>query len=119
MITATRVGSFEVVSLLDGVEDMDNPNGMMDTFRAPSEAAWDPYRALYPAVFSTTGGWRFHDRGTLGAHRRSHDPRPAFPNATYVIHRADIEWERAAAGESAEDAAVWDALLSPSKQQAS
>ena len=37
----------------------------------------------------------------------------AFPNARYLIQRADIEWQREAAKESDEDRAVWETLLAP------
>jgi glyoxylase-like metal-dependent hydrolase (beta-lactamase superfamily II) len=40
------------------------------------------------------------------------DGTPAFPNARYVVQRADVEWLRALASESDEDRAVWG-LLAP------
>jgi glyoxylase-like metal-dependent hydrolase (beta-lactamase superfamily II) len=41
------------------------------------------------------------------------DGAPAFPNARYLIHHADIEWLREAAKEDDEDRAVWETLLAP------
>lgn len=40
-------------------------------------------------------------------------PVPAFPSARYVLQRADLEWERRAAGEDEEDAVIWRRLLAP------
>jgi glyoxylase-like metal-dependent hydrolase (beta-lactamase superfamily II) len=40
-------------------------------------------------------------------------PSPAFPNARYVVQRADLAWEREAARESDEDEAIWRLLLAP------
>jgi len=41
------------------------------------------------------------------------DGTPAFPRARYLIQRADVEWERAAAAESAEEGRTWTELLEP------
>jgi hypothetical protein len=52
------------VSLLDGVEDMDDPD-ILDPLHGPSDEVWDPYRTLYPAVFAAHGGWRPRVHGTI------------------------------------------------------
>jgi hypothetical protein len=59
MLTTVGIGGIEVVSLLDGVEDMDDPD-ILDPRYGPSDEVWDPYRTLYPAVFAAQGGWRPH-----------------------------------------------------------
>jgi glyoxylase-like metal-dependent hydrolase (beta-lactamase superfamily II) len=59
-----RVGGVEVVSLLDGAEDLDDPD-ILDPAHGPSDPVWEPYRRLYPAVFAANGGWRLHVRATL------------------------------------------------------
>jgi glyoxylase-like metal-dependent hydrolase (beta-lactamase superfamily II) len=38
---------------------------------------------------------------------------PAFPNARYMIHRADVEWQRAAANEDDYARDVWEQLIEP------
>ena len=71
MLTTVRIGGIEVVSLLDGVEDLDDPD-ILDPWHGPSDPAWEPSRALYPAVFAADGGWRLHVRATLlRAHGRT------------------------------------------------
>ena len=71
MLTTVRIGGIEVVSLLDGVEDLDDPD-ILDPWHGPSDPAWEPSRALHPAVFAADGGWRLHVRATLlRAHGRT------------------------------------------------
>jgi glyoxylase-like metal-dependent hydrolase (beta-lactamase superfamily II) len=36
---------------------------------------------------------------------------PAFPNARYLVQRADVDWVRSHAGTNDEDPAIWDRLL--------
>jgi len=143
---------------------------MIEQFNSPSNEAWDSYRALYPALFGPSGGWRLPIRAFLvrdaaraivvdtgvgpstspamqwfprpgallgelaaagtdpadvGSVVITHvhddhiggtctaDGKPAFPNARYLIHRADIAWQRAAAGTNDEDRTIWDLLLEP------
>lgn len=38
---------------------------------------------------------------------------PAFPNARYLIQRADLEWQRAWAGKEEEDRVIFETLLRP------
>jgi glyoxylase-like metal-dependent hydrolase (beta-lactamase superfamily II) len=64
MLTTVRIGGIEVVSLLDGVEDLDDPD-ILDPTHGPSDPVWEPSRALYPAVFAADGGFRLHVRATL------------------------------------------------------
>jgi hypothetical protein len=64
MLTTVGIGGIEVVSLLDGVEDMDDPD-ILDPLHGPSDEVWDPYRTLYPAVFAAHGGWRPRVHGTI------------------------------------------------------
>ena len=64
MLTAVRIGGIEVVSLLDGVEDLDDPD-ILDPWHGPSDPVWEPSRARYPAVFAADGGWRLYVRATL------------------------------------------------------
>jgi metallo-beta-lactamase superfamily protein len=71
MLTTVGIGGIELVSLLDGAEDLDDPD-ILDPLHGPSDDVWDPYRRLYPAVFAADGGWRPHVRGTLlRAHGRT------------------------------------------------
>jgi glyoxylase-like metal-dependent hydrolase (beta-lactamase superfamily II) len=49
-----------------------------------------------------------HVGGTVDA-----DGALAFPNARYLIQRADVEWQREAAKENDEDRAVWERSLAP------
>lgn len=58
------IGEIEVVSLLDAVEDIGDPD-ILDPSHGPSDSAWVPWKALYPAVFAPGGGWRLHVRATL------------------------------------------------------
>jgi len=170
MRTRISIGGYEVVSLLDGVEDLDGPGGMVDEFLSPSNDAWDPYRALYPELFAASGGWRLYVRAFLirdsshsilvdtgvgpstapsaawfptpgalhrelaaaGVDARDVDSvvvthvhvdhvggtctaegTPAFPNARYLVHRADVEWLRALAGTDEESKEIWTLLLDP------
>src|SRR5919108_5567007 len=64
MRTTLRIGGIEVVSLLDGAEDLDDPD-ILDPLHAPSDPVWSPYRQRYPGVFGADGGWRLHVRATL------------------------------------------------------
>ena len=64
MLTTLRIGGIEAVSLLDGVEDLDDPD-ILDPLHGPSDPVWEPYRRLYPAVFAADGGFRLHVRATL------------------------------------------------------
>jgi glyoxylase-like metal-dependent hydrolase (beta-lactamase superfamily II) len=41
------------------------------------------------------------------------DGTPAYPRARYVLQRADHEWERVAAAQSAEEGRTWTELLEP------
>ena len=170
MRTRAVVGGYEVLALLDGVQDLGSPGGMVDEFLSPSNEAWDAYRTIYPQLFGARGGWRLTVRASLirdethtivfdtgvgpdtapanewfGAPGLlpqelaaaevaledvetvviSHvhddhiggtcnpDGQPAFPNARYLIHRADIDWIRAQAEISDEDKAIWTLLLEP------
>jgi glyoxylase-like metal-dependent hydrolase (beta-lactamase superfamily II) len=71
MLTTVGIGGIEVVSLLDGAEDMDDPD-ILDPLHGPSDQVWNPYRTLYPAVFAVDGGWRPRMRATLlRAHGRT------------------------------------------------
>ena len=38
------VGRYEVVPLLDGVQDLESAGGIVDFFASPSNDVWDPYR---------------------------------------------------------------------------
>lgn len=49
-----------------------------------------------------------HIGGTVDA-----EGAAAFPNARYLIHHADIEWQREAAEEDDEDRAIWETSLAP------
>jgi glyoxylase-like metal-dependent hydrolase (beta-lactamase superfamily II) len=57
-----RVGSVEVVSLLDGIIVLDHP--ATESFPGGSPAAWVETRERYPEVFGDDA-WRLHVRGTL------------------------------------------------------
>ena len=71
MLTTVWIGGIEVVSLLDGVEDLDDPD-ILDPSHGPSDPVWEPARRRYPAVFAADGGWRLHVRATLlRAHGRT------------------------------------------------
>jgi glyoxylase-like metal-dependent hydrolase (beta-lactamase superfamily II) len=164
------VGPYEVIPLLDGVDDTDHPEGMVDEFHSSSNEAWEPYRLLYPELFSPSGGWRltirafllrdaahvivvdtgvgpstapamewFPGPGTLLDRLAASDTepadvdsvvithvhsdhaggtcttegKPAFPNARYLINRADVGWLRESAVIDEEDKAVWDLLVEP------
>ena len=41
MLTTVGIGGIEVMSLLDGVEDMDDPD-ILDPLHGPSDEVWDP-----------------------------------------------------------------------------
>ena len=164
------IGTYEVIPLLDGVDDTDHPEGMVEEFPGPSNEDWEPYRVLYPDLFGTSGGWRLPIRAWLvrdashvivvdtgvgpstapamewfprpgsildelaaaetepagvdsvvithvhsdnlgGACTR--DGAPAFPNARYLIHRADIAWMRSTGESDEENRAIWDLLAEP------
>jgi glyoxylase-like metal-dependent hydrolase (beta-lactamase superfamily II) len=64
MLTTLGIGGIEVVSLWDGVGNIEDPD-ILDPVHGPSDEAWDPYRTVYPAVFAADGGWRATVRGTL------------------------------------------------------
>jgi glyoxylase-like metal-dependent hydrolase (beta-lactamase superfamily II) len=64
MRTSLRIGGIEVVLLLDGVGDLDDP-GILDPDHGPGDPAWAPARAAYPGVFAPGGGWRLHVRAAL------------------------------------------------------
>lgn len=71
MLTTVWIGGIEVVSLLDGVEGLDDPD-ILDPSHGPSDPIWEPSRRRYPAVFAAHGGWRLHVRATLlRAHSRT------------------------------------------------
>ena len=71
MLTTVWIGGIEVVSLLDGVEDLDD-HDILDPSHGPSDPVWEPFRRRYPAVFAANGGWRLHVRATLlRAHGRT------------------------------------------------
>jgi glyoxylase-like metal-dependent hydrolase (beta-lactamase superfamily II) len=71
VLTTVWIGGIEVVSLLDGVEDLDDPD-LLDPSHGPSDPVWEPSRRLYPAVFAANGGPRLHVRATLlRAHGRT------------------------------------------------
>jgi glyoxylase-like metal-dependent hydrolase (beta-lactamase superfamily II) len=57
-----RVGAVEVVSLLDGIIDLDHP--ATESFPGASPSAWNETRTRYPAVFADDR-WRLRARGTL------------------------------------------------------
>ena len=63
MLTTVGIGGIEVVSLLDEVENMDNPD-ILDPFHGPSDEVWDPYRTLFRRCSPRTeAGERVH--GTI------------------------------------------------------
>ena len=67
--------------------------------------------AVDPSEIDTVVVTHVHDdhiRGTVTAERRI-----AFPNARFVIQRADLEWEREWAEREEEDRVLFDALLRP------
>jgi hypothetical protein len=64
MLTTVWIGGIEVVSLLDGVAELDDPD-ILDPLHGPSDPVWEPSRTRYPAVFGAHGGWRAHVRATL------------------------------------------------------
>jgi glyoxylase-like metal-dependent hydrolase (beta-lactamase superfamily II) len=64
VLTTVWIGGIEVVSLVDGVEDLDDPD-ILDPSHGPSDPVWEPARRRYPAVFAADGGWRLHVRATL------------------------------------------------------
>jgi hypothetical protein len=64
MVTTVWIGGIEAVSLVDGAEDLDDPD-ILDRAHGPSDPVWEPSRRLYPAVFAADGGWRAHVRATL------------------------------------------------------
>lgn len=64
MRTSLRIGGIEVVSLLDGVGDLDDP-GILDPDHGPGDPVWASARAAYPGVFAPGGGWRLHVRAAL------------------------------------------------------
>ena len=71
MLTTVWIGGIEVVSLLDGVEDLDD-HDILDPSHGPSDPVWEPFRRLYPAAFAAHEGWRLHVRATLlRAHGRT------------------------------------------------
>lgn len=161
-----RVGDVEVMSLLDGVQPLDDP--IADSFPAVPADAWPAVNASFPELVADGGCWRLYVRCTLlrttarailvdtgvgralspawfGADGRLgqelaaagvsvsdvdtvvithvHDDHiggtvtvsgePAFPNARYLIQRADLEWQRAWAGKQEEDRVIFETLLRP------
>jgi glyoxylase-like metal-dependent hydrolase (beta-lactamase superfamily II) len=71
-----------------------------------------------PAAIDTVVISHVHDDhvgGTVAFDARTPDapPTPAFPNARYVIQRADWEWQQRTAKENDEDAAIYERLLRP------
>jgi glyoxylase-like metal-dependent hydrolase (beta-lactamase superfamily II) len=71
VLTTVWIGGIEVMSLLDGAEDLDDPD-ILDPSHGPSDPVWEPSRRRYPAVFAAHGGWRLHVRATLlRAHGRT------------------------------------------------
>jgi glyoxylase-like metal-dependent hydrolase (beta-lactamase superfamily II) len=54
-----------------------------------------------------------HDDHIGGTVTDEDAPSPAFPNARYVVQRADADWHRRAAEQSDEDRASWGRLLQP------
>jgi glyoxylase-like metal-dependent hydrolase (beta-lactamase superfamily II) len=64
VLSTVRIGGIEVVSLLDGAEDLDDPD-ILDPVHGPSDPVWEPSRRRYPGVFAAHGGWRLHVRATL------------------------------------------------------
>lgn len=160
------VDDVEVVSLLDGVEDLDGPSG--ESFPAVPPEAWPGIREAWPELMSARGTWRLHVRCVLirspqrlvlvdtgvghllspawfGSTGRvverlasvgvapqdvqmvvithAHDDHyggtmteahePTFPNASYVMQGADLEWQRHYAETEEEDRVLWDTLLKP------
>jgi glyoxylase-like metal-dependent hydrolase (beta-lactamase superfamily II) len=71
VLSTVWIGGIEVVSLLDGVEDLADPD-IIDPIHGPSDPVWEPFRRRYPAAFAAHGGWRLHVRATLlRAHGRT------------------------------------------------
>ncbi len=64
MLTTMSIGVIEVLSMLDAVGEIDDPD-ILDPHHGPSDSVWDPYRTMYPAAFAAPGGWRLHVRSTL------------------------------------------------------
>ncbi|MEA2551636.1 MAG: hypothetical protein QOE25_1405 [Actinomycetota bacterium] len=66
---------------------------------------------IAPADVDTVVITHIHDDhlgGTVDA-----DGKPAFPDARYVIHAADLAWQRDLATKHDDDRAYWDTLLQP------
>jgi glyoxylase-like metal-dependent hydrolase (beta-lactamase superfamily II) len=55
VLSTVWIGGIEVVSLLDGVEDLDDPD-ILDPAHGPSDPVWEPSRRRYPAVFARAHG---------------------------------------------------------------
>jgi glyoxylase-like metal-dependent hydrolase (beta-lactamase superfamily II) len=71
VLSTAWIGRIEVVSLLDGAEDLDD-SAILDPIHGPSDPVWEPYRRRYPAAFAAHGGFRLHVHATLlRAHGRT------------------------------------------------
>jgi glyoxylase-like metal-dependent hydrolase (beta-lactamase superfamily II) len=163
---SVRVDDIEIVSILDGAEDLSDP--IAENYPSVPVEAWPDVRSTHPEVVSAAGAWRLYVRCTLirlpertilvdtgvghlvapawfGATAKLadglgaagvqpedvdivvithvHDDHiggtvtgagaPAFPNARFVLQRADLEWERSFAEVDEEDRVIFDTLLGP------
>lgn len=161
-----RVDDIEVVSILDGAEDLTDP--IEENYPSVPAEAWPDVRSTHPEVVLAAGTWRLYVRCTLirlpgrtilvdtgvghlvapawfgatgkladglgaaGVQREGvdtvvithvHDDHiggtvtgagaPAFPNARFVLQRADLEWQRSFAQVDEEDRVIYDTLLRP------
>lgn len=163
---SVHVDDIEIVSILDGAEDLTDP--IEENYPSVPAEAWPDVRSTHPEVVSATGTWRLHVRCTLirlpgrtilvdtgvghlvapawfGASGKLagglgaagvqpeeidtvvithvHDDHiggtvtgagaPAFPNARFVLQRADLEWQRSFADVDEDDRVIYATLLGP------
>jgi glyoxylase-like metal-dependent hydrolase (beta-lactamase superfamily II) len=63
---ALAVGHLEVVALLDGVRELDDP--ITESFPDVPPSAHETFRERMPAIYGERGGWRLHVRAWLVRH---------------------------------------------------